>query len=155
MTNKGISPLIAAVLLIAFTVALSTIIMGWMSSMTRETTTSVSGKVGSTLDCSNAAVSIKHIYISNGTGTNDANVTISIANSGYYAIQTTGAFYKSDGTSCVNTTQTNLTTGQVGKIIIHNCPNTNTATFGSVIVNTQCGGVYDETDYDSNLVTYG
>lgn len=148
MTNKGISPLIAAVLLIAFTVALSTIIMGWMSSMTRETTTSVSGKVGSTLDCSNAAVSIKKVYIS-GT-----SATISVANSGYYDLNVSATLYNSTGGSCTTSSATELTTGTVGTLSLTSCPDISTPSdFGSVIVNTQCGGVYDETDYDSNIVT--
>ncbi|MBI2971034.1 MAG: hypothetical protein HYY37_01295, partial [Candidatus Aenigmarchaeota archaeon] len=41
---KGISPLLAAVLLIAVTVAIATLVMGWVSTTVRTTQTTVSNK---------------------------------------------------------------------------------------------------------------
>src|SRR3989344_8019200 len=96
-SSKGISPLIAAVLLIAFTVAIATLVMGWFSQLTRTTTTTVSNKTTEAVACSNAQVSIDGVYIRLNATESDARVLVK--NSGFsnlgitslQAYNTTGA----------------------------------------------------------------
>ena len=58
---KGISPLVAGVLLVAFTVATAFIASGWLTGFVRGTTANVSAEAGFAIACSNAAVSIEKV----------------------------------------------------------------------------------------------
>lgn len=58
---KGISPLIASVLLIAFTVAVAGIISGWLQGFTRSTTSTVTSQSNTELVCSYAGISLSSL----------------------------------------------------------------------------------------------
>ena len=63
--KKGVSPLIAVVLLIVFTVAVSTMIMSWMNTYTKDTTTSATTNTNTVIDCSKQVIKIHgktHIF---------------------------------------------------------------------------------------------
>ena len=77
---KGISPLIAAVLLIAFTVAIATLIMGWFSTFTRTTTTTVTNTTALAVNCADARVTIRDVYIQAGAS---GLTNVLIENTGY------------------------------------------------------------------------
>jgi flagellin-like protein len=60
-TEKGISPMIATVLLIAFTVAVGGLVSVWMTSFTRTTTSEVSNQEETKIYCSYAGISISDV----------------------------------------------------------------------------------------------
>ena len=76
---KGISPLIAAVLLIAFTVAIATLVMGWFSTFTRTTTTSVTNSTSLAINCADARVTIRDVYIQAGVSGLTPPVAITVS----------------------------------------------------------------------------
>jgi len=61
---KGVSPLIATVLLIAFTVAAAGIISGWLQGFTRSTTNTVTSQSQNELICSYAGISLSSLKYS-------------------------------------------------------------------------------------------
>ena len=69
---KGISPLIAVVLLVAFTVAVGGILMLWFTSMTRTTTTGTQSQSQAIVRCSQADFTVLAIK----TGGGQANITV-------------------------------------------------------------------------------
>jgi flagellin-like protein len=140
---KGISPLVASVLLIAFTVAIATIIMGWMGTFTRETTASISNKTTEAVDCASASINIDEVYISGpllrlvvrNTGFADyLNLTIAVV------YNTGGSFWANSSTGAL------LNRGQIRTIEINTTTALTTATFSKALVTTQCGGVSDTFD---------
>jgi flagellin-like protein len=76
---KGISPLIAAVLLIAFTVALGVIVSVFYFTLTKQTTTSVSGTGQTLISCGDSYPTVSVVrYPASGTGV----MNVSFANPG-------------------------------------------------------------------------
>ena len=140
---KGISPLIAAVLLIAFTVAIATLIMGWFSSFTRSTTTSISNTTNQAVACSDARVSIMDVYINNGT--QNANVIIGniggspVSITGLEILNTTGNGFSAGFTKigALNTSQ--IVTFTITGLGCGSCP----TCFSKAVLTTGCGGVGD------------
>ena len=146
---KGISPLIAAVLLIAITVAIATLVSGWISTITRGTQVTVENKTSEAVECAAAAVSIDNVYI---VGNN--SVRIVVRNSGQAndlevtnvtAINTTGSVF-SFGTS--QPVLTDFDRGEAFTFVINASGITLFGTqgntclaFSKAIVTTNCGGV--------------
>src|SRR3989338_43119 len=143
-TKKGISPLIAAVLLIAFTVAIATLAMGWFSQLTRTTTTTVSNKTTEAVACSNAQVSIDGGYLRLNATESDARVLVKnsgFSNLGITSLQvynTTGANFSTGFGGASSLTPGSLVAYNITMASIPTC-----ATFSKVIVTTNCGGVTD------------
>lgn len=140
---KGISPLIAAVLLIAFTVAIATLIMGWFSTLTRTTTTTVSNKTTEAVACSNALISIEDVYVR--LNSTESDVRVIVKNSGFSTIGITSL-------QAYNTTGHNFSTGfgtgtlARGAVVAYNISLASIptcATFSRVIVTSNCGGITD------------
>ncbi|MBC5792402.1 MAG: hypothetical protein H8Z69_00010 [Nanohaloarchaea archaeon] len=76
--HKGISPLIAAVLLIAFTMAIASIFAQWVPDLLDNTQQSVSDTSDTVLDASQARLDISQASYSSGSG----NITVVLQNSG-------------------------------------------------------------------------
>ena len=74
---KGISPIIAAVLLIALTVTIAVILNAWAGGYTSSAQSSVSNRTGELSSCSGAAIEIETVYV-RGTG----NATAVVKNTG-------------------------------------------------------------------------
>ncbi len=141
--KKGISPLIAAVLLIAFTVAIATLVMGWFSQVTRTTTTTVSNKTTEAVSCSNAQVTIEDVYMRLNATESDARVIVK--NTGFSSITITSL-------QVYNTTGHNFSTGfgtgtlAAGAVAAYNITRASIpscATFSKAIVTSSCGGIAD------------
>src|SRR3989338_11366707 len=84
---KGISPLIAAVLLIAFTVAAATLVMGWFGNVSDWVTKTTSNKTSDSVYCSNAAIAIEEVYVT--PGQNGSAVAL-VKNTGFTSPPLTG-----------------------------------------------------------------
>ncbi len=139
---KGVSPLLAAVLLIAATVAIATLVMGWMSTITRASQVTVSNRTTEAVNCASAAIVIDDVYVATAA----RNVTVIVRNSGQANnMQLTFApLYNSTGNS-VNPSESlpiagfnkgaiqTLTYGSTG---ISSC-----SEFSKVVVSTSCGGI--------------
>lgn len=79
---KGISPLIATVLLIAFTVAVAGIVNLWLTSFTRTSSETVSSQATTELICSYGGLSLGGLKYSSSTG----NMSGDIENTGTIAL---------------------------------------------------------------------
>ncbi len=67
MKRKGVSPLIATVLLIVFTVAISTIVVSWLRAYTADTTSSVGDTSQEVIECAKQNLRISNAYITINT----------------------------------------------------------------------------------------
>ena len=74
--KKGISPMIATVLLIAFTVAVGGILSMWLTSMTSTQTTTTGSAAEKQILCARSVLSIDEVYYNyNGSNINNASIT--------------------------------------------------------------------------------
>jgi flagellin-like protein len=151
---KGISPLIAAVLLIAFTVAIATLIMGWMSAYTRTTTSNVSSQSEEAVECGSAAIKINHVYVWGTDNLTNTDAAIVIENTGFKDFTNINyGLYNSTGGSCTaDSSNVNLAKGEITRVTL-DCQNVNmsSTSFDRAIVTTECGGVSDYTDKTSDV----
>ena len=142
---KGISALIASVLLVAFVVSVGLLVMGWFTTLTRSTTVSVTNKTSEGIECSSAAIGIVDVYI---TGTMQGTTRAIIKNTGYTdnLIIVGADFYNTTGH---NFTASSLPIGDFdkGELQTLSFPSTNVsscpANFSRVVVSTNCGGISD------------
>ncbi|MEM7826610.1 MAG: archaellin/type IV pilin N-terminal domain-containing protein [Candidatus Aenigmatarchaeota archaeon] len=90
---KGISPLIAAVLLIAFTVSVSLIISGWFTSLTRSTTENISNRSAQSIECSYGGINIRRPCKSgeNITGIIENTGSVDLSNIGMEILYSNGS----------------------------------------------------------------
>ncbi len=65
--KKGISPLIATVLLIAFTITVATILSLWLTSFTTTTSESVEQEALKQLECSRGGISLSNLVYNSST----------------------------------------------------------------------------------------
>ena len=146
---KGVSPLVAAVLLIAFTVSVSMIIMGWFSTFVRGTTANVSGTTEEALACQMASISIEHVYIKNSS---TGAAKILVKNTGFVDLTVNAMVFNKTGASCYNNSDLSLPKGSSLMITLTNgtpdtCPifkgKACSETFDRAVVTTNCGGVSD------------
>ncbi|MEM7826998.1 MAG: archaellin/type IV pilin N-terminal domain-containing protein [Candidatus Aenigmatarchaeota archaeon] len=138
---KGVSPLIAAVLLIAFTVSVAMIIMGWLSTFARTTTTNISEATETAVGCGTAGVNIEHVYVSGTSG------TIIVRNTGFIDLQVNGMIVNTTGGTCTTSSATSIAKGETKALSLSGCAGITGTTctgFSRAIVTTNCGGVGDE-----------
>ena len=138
---KGISPLIASVLLIAFTVSISMIIMGWFSSFVRTSTSNISAATTEAIGCNSASVNIERVYISGTTG------NIIVKNSGFVSLNVSGIIVNTTGGTCSSGSVT-LSKGNITNLTMTGCNPTGMGgsscpNFSRAMVSTSCGGVDD------------
>ncbi len=138
---RGVSPLVASVLLIAIVITISMIIMGWLSTLTKTTTSTVTNKTQEGINCASASISIEDVYI---IGTSSANVVVK--NTGFTnGLNISGTLLNITGYNFTATqpasllNKGNVFTLNFPSVSIATCPNS----FSRVIVTTDCGGVID------------
>jgi len=139
-SKKGVSPLIAAVLLIAFTVSVSMIIMGWFSTFTRTATANISATTTEAIGCNAASINIEHVY----------DGKIIVKNTGFKDLNVVGMIVNSTGGTCTSSS-TPVTKGSVVALSLSSCypADMTDADFDRAIVTTDCGGVDDVTKVDA------
>ena len=157
---KGISPLLAAVLLIAVTVAIATLVAGWISTTVRTTQATITNKTSEAVDCSAAAITIQSVYMHASEGGVLSNGTIKavVLNSGMTddLVIVAATFYNRTGSAfTAGTTEggslpvsnfdkgnpavvnvTGIATAASG-FVGATCP----GDFSKLVVTTSCGGV--------------
>ena len=145
---KGISPLIAAVLLIAFTVAIATIIMGWMGTFTRSTTETISNRTDLAIDCASASINIEDVYV---TAAEDGVARVIVKNTGFsdnLIIQTV-QLVKNNGqtfnaTAAGTAVDSDFDKGEIITATVSTTGGWLTCTnISKVVATTTCGGVED------------
>ncbi len=77
---KAVATYISATLLIAITVAIATLFVGWATTLTQTQTQTVTNKTKAGIDCTRAKVTIEDVYID--TAANKAR--INVRNSGFF-----------------------------------------------------------------------
>lgn len=106
MKMKGVSPLIASVLLIVFTVAIGAVVLNWMTSYTQGTTERAGTDTSSTIDCAKQILSIENATKKNG------QITIMIENLGSADAELTNLYvYDDSGNGCEVTISETLPAG--------------------------------------------
>jgi len=98
MKRKGISPLIAAVLLIAFTMAVAAILTAWVTTFTEDTADTVGEEGEQQVSCAFAGLSIYDATVIEA----DEELVVSVANTGTMEFQedvVVTAFYADGGTA--------------------------------------------------------
>ncbi len=145
--RKAVSPLIAVVLLIVFTVAVSTMIMSWMNTYTKDTTAGASSNTDTVIACSKQTVKIP---ASSGVTTiGNLNVTVYVENNGQMntTIKKVIAFDSANAACEISSTEQTLEVGDFEAFGPVNCTAVNPDWSGGVCrarVTTTCGGIYDE-----------
>ena len=141
ISMKGVSPLVASVLLLAIVVSLSVIIGGWINTLSKDTTSTVSNRTSEAISCSSSDLTVEALYITNGTsGTARAQVR----NQGFQAITLTSA-QLINRTGHNHSTTNSLGSLAKGEIVqlsfsgvgVTSCP----TDFSRLVVTTTCGGV--------------
>ena len=140
---KGISPLIASVMLIAITVAIAALVMGWFSGLTKSTTTTVSNRTNEAVSCSSAQVTIEDVYITAGTE-ESGSARVIIKNAGFNGIYINSVqlFNRTGDNFSTGFTPGDLPSGglktvSLANVSVSNCP----TDFSKVIASTTCGGI--------------
>ncbi len=103
---KAVSPLIAAVLLIVFTVAVGAVVLNWMTQYTKGTTEKAGTDTTSTVECAKQIIDIQDVrFTSDKNGNNYLeNVTLFVQNLGTAkAVISTVSVYDDEGDTCENT----------------------------------------------------
>ena len=146
--RKGVSPLIAAVLLIVFTVAIGAVVLNWMTSYTKQTTNKAGTDTSSTIECAKQIISI-----TKANKTSDGKyIYLFVTNQGSMPTTLDAAYaYDNQGHSCSNTSLTtiNLGVGGMAYINISGCSNVNSNAF-TVRVSNKCGNT-DQKQYPSDF----
>ena len=145
--RKGISPLIAVVLLIVFTVAISTIIIGWMNDYTKKTTSDASENTDVVVACAKQVINIP---TSIGVQTNSSGyVTVLVENIGQ-AETTIKQILAVDNVSnmCqIDIVNATIDIGDIGVFGPMDCSaefGAGTPALTTVRATTTCGGIADE-----------
>jgi len=139
MERKGISPLIAAVLLIAFTMAVAAILTAWVTSFTQSTTEDVGNRSEQLVSCSFAGLSIYDAILSG------SDLTVSMANTGTKDLgEVSVVVFHEDG-STNQTSVPGLESGNVDDTSIQVGTGTATDISRVRIASTECPEITDET----------
>ena len=141
--TKGLSPLLSVVLLIAMTVLISSIIMTWTTTLTKEQTATISNRTKQSIDCTAADITIEDVYLDFA-----ANISrVYIRNSGRTAdVIVSAKLLNTRGDGAIYTNTTNLTTANIpiakGALVTIEFNLTNTlnacVNFSQAIVSTSC-----------------
>lgn len=137
MGRKGISELVAAVMLIAFVVAAAGIISTFYSQFTREQVTKVETEGGETIDCS-----ISHLIIQPDTvTTSNSDLLITVENTGKEDLSDIDVVFRNSTGDPFQTVDMNETvdTGNIETLTINGVTNS----IDRITVTTVCPGLTD------------
>ncbi|GEM_PF-1352273 len=143
-SEKGVSPLIAAVLLIVMAVTIAGLVFSWLNTFTTSTQRKVENRTSEAVNCAGASLRIREVYLQNGSA---ATVRVVVENTGYVNNLTIS------GAQVLNTTGHNFTAnntplmfnrGEIVTVLFIGVSMTQCANFSKVLVGTQCGGINDE-----------
>ncbi len=115
--RKGISPLIASVLLIAFTLAIGAFMSSWLNDVTRKQTSEATEN--SRPECQFANLNIQNVTLANST---DKKLRIDVENTGTknVAINNIRLIYNDDKSTYANFTRTTIYAGDLYSLTMYN-----------------------------------
>ncbi|NOQ55371.1 MAG: hypothetical protein GQ477_01050 [Nanohaloarchaea archaeon] len=136
--KKGLSPLIATVLLVVFTIGIATIIISWMNIYTKDATLDANQDTQTMLDCTNTNIDIDKVYI-----LSENSVKVIARNTGHKPLILKEAFvWDTNGTRCIlNITDSTLDESESIELTNDSCQITFTAgcpEFDMATVSTTC-----------------
>ncbi len=121
MKGKGISPLLATVLLIATTVVATTMTAGWLSSTTGATQNTVANRTSEGVACAAAEIVIDDVYTGAGSGSVARAIVRNSGGSDNLAIISAQLYDKfGNNFTTVNTLPVNLNKGQMATLNFNN-----------------------------------
>ena len=142
---KGVSPLLASIMLIAIVVVVGTLTSGWFTSTVRSAQSSTTNKTDTGMQCSGASISIEKVYV---TGTSGATAAVSVRNSGLtdglviqgaQLFNSTGSNFTSSSTPITAFDRGDVETLRFTNVNLASCP----GSFSELRVTTGCGGITD------------
>jgi flagellin-like protein len=146
---KGVSPLIAAVMLIAFVVTVSMVVMGWFSTFVRGVTQNVSESGQEAVGCATAAIELDHVYVNTVSNTTQ----FIVKNIGGITLTVKGLIVNTTGVACINNTGVSVPSGGVETLYFTDCKGINSSTFSRAMITTSCAGI-DDTVTSTSKVTF-
>ena len=131
--KKGLSPLVATVLLIAFTLSIAGLIGGWLTSLTKSQTSTIEQGSTTLINCTSALIDITDVVCSNSS----QQLRIAIANLGDVELYDFSAFASINNTLYTNNTggpnSTNTLRPGQQIILIYGCDRTQFCTNGATL----------------------
>ncbi|MDI6720998.1 MAG: hypothetical protein QMD85_01315 [Candidatus Aenigmarchaeota archaeon] len=138
---KGISPLVASVLLLAIVVSIAVVVGSWVSGMAKDTTATVGNRTAESVSCSASDIVVTSLYITAGAS---GSARAQVQNRGFQAITLTSAqlINRTGHNFSTSTTLPILTRGQVAQLSfsstsVPTCP----TDFSRVVLTSNCGGI--------------
>ena len=151
---KGISPLIASVLLIAFTVAVAGILSTWITGFTRQSTETVESESTTQLTCTYGGISLSGLKFNTtsnaltgqitNTGTIGlGNIKLQVVYTNKTTMTSVLCQIRSSALNCSDTSTSNITMtpGQVLSFSI-----TGSSSYEYIYATTNCSSVRDKAD---------
>ena len=149
---KGISPLVATVLLIVIVVSIVAILSGWLTTFFVGTTETVSNRTDTGVSCSGALINVESVYLIPGNTTASANVAVvNVGNVDGLSIAS-AQFYNSTGSNFSSATAlpiSGFNRGAVRTIHFENMSVPSCGAYARIIVTTQCGTITHKTMPDN------
>jgi len=138
---KGVSPLVASVLLIAFAIAVAGLYSGWITSFTKVTTEEVQEHSEKRVTCSYGGIALDDVKYNrtngNMSGTVENTDLISLGNIDFEVFYTNASREKLDLSMVLESGERNTFNRQVLDMNITN-------NYDKIRVITNCSNVYDE-----------
>lgn len=141
---KGVSPLVASVLLIVIVVTIAALLTSWLTTFTKGAQSTVSNRTDVALDCSGASISIQDVYVTNGSA---GTIRVLVKNDGLVGrlsiisaqvLNTSGNNFTAS-----NMPVTSFDIGDVESVVFGNVSVTTCSAFSQVVVTSNCGGILD------------
>ncbi len=101
---KGVSPLIATVLLIAFTLSIAGLLGGWLSGLTKTQTETLEKSSQETMNCTGSLINIVSVLCGNTTVGGQNSLRIVLANEGNNALYGFSTFAQIGQNQYINST---------------------------------------------------
>jgi len=134
--RKGISPFMAVVLLVAFTLAVAGIFSGWITSFTKETTETVQTRSEERVECAYGGVALNRLIYNSTSG----NLTGTIENTDIIALGNVDMeIFYDNSTRQEKDLSLTLTPGEKDTFNVEIASN-----YDKIRVYTNCSNVYDE-----------
>jgi len=113
--SKGISPIIAAVLLMAVTLSVISIFSSWAPNLVKDVTDETTNSTLHTISCEKAQVSIQSAYYDSGS----SEVTVAVRNTGTKALPDVSvASFDSNDQNTAQKTGLNLSRGELNSTVM-------------------------------------
>lgn len=136
---KGVSPVIATVLLLAITIMISMIVSTSLTDLTKTQAATVKTKTAQAVNCTSSDITIEAVYLDTATTVNQGRVTVRNAGQIAENIQSAKMFNKTGSEAAATTTfPVALARGSLTTLTFNITANVTCSSFSQVIVSTEC-----------------